>query len=42
MRHGAEREAAKVATASAEGEARGLRLAPEEAKRPYLPGWFGL
>ena len=31
----AEREAAKVAAASAEGEAKGLRLALEEAQRPF-------
>ena len=37
----AEREAAKVAAASAEGEARGLRLALEEARRPFWRRWLG-
>jgi chromosome segregation ATPase len=36
-----ERGAAKVAAASAEGEARGLRLALEEARRPFWRRWFG-
>ena len=36
----AEREAAKVA-AAAEGEAKGLRLALEEAKRPFWRRWLG-
>ena len=35
-----EREAAKVAAASAEGEARGLRLALEEARRPFWRRWL--
>jgi hypothetical protein len=37
----AEREAAKVAAASAEGEAKGLRLALEEARRPFWRRWLG-
>ena len=37
----AEREAAKVAAAAAEGEAKGLRLALEEARRPFWRRWFG-
>jgi hypothetical protein len=37
----AEREAAKVAAASAEGEAKGLRLALEEARRPFWRRWWG-
>ncbi len=37
----AEREAAKVAAASAEGEAKGLRLAVEEARRPFWRRWLG-
>jgi flagellar biosynthesis/type III secretory pathway protein FliH len=36
-----EREAAKVATASAEGRAEGLRLALEEARRPFWRRWLG-
>ncbi len=36
-----EREAAKVAAALAEGEARGLRLALEEARRPFWRRWLG-
>lgn len=36
-----EREAAKVAAASAEGEAKGLRLALEEARRPFWRRWIG-
>jgi flagellar biosynthesis/type III secretory pathway protein FliH len=35
----AERKAAKVA--AAEGEAKGLRLALEEAKRPFWRRWLG-
>jgi hypothetical protein len=34
-------EAAKVAAASAEGEAKGLRLALEEARRPFWRRWLG-
>jgi hypothetical protein len=37
----AEREAAKVAAASAAGEAKGLRLALEEARRPFWRRWLG-
>jgi hypothetical protein len=37
----AEREAAKVAAASTEGEAKGLRLALEEARRPFWRRWLG-
>jgi hypothetical protein len=37
----AECEAAKVAAASAEGEAKGLRLALEEARRPFWRRWLG-
>lgn len=37
----AEREAAKVAAASAEGRAEGLRLALEEARRPFWRRWIG-
>ncbi len=37
----AEREAAKVAAASAEGRAEGLRLALEEARRPFWRRWLG-
>jgi hypothetical protein len=37
----AEREAAKVAAASAEGEAKGLRLALDEARRPFWRRWWG-
>ena len=37
----AEREAAKVAAAAAEGEAKGLRLALEEARRPFWRRWLG-
>ncbi len=37
----AEREAAKVAAASTEGEAKGLRLALEEARRPFWRRWMG-
>jgi hypothetical protein len=33
--------AAKVAAASAEGEAKGLRLALEEARRPFWRRWLG-
>jgi hypothetical protein len=36
-----EREAAKVAAAAAEGEAKGLRLALEEARRPFWRRWLG-
>ena len=36
----AEREAAKVAAAGAEGEAKGLRLALEEARRPFWRRWL--
>jgi chromosome segregation ATPase len=36
-----EREAARVAAASAEGEAKGLRLALEEARRPFWRRWWG-
>ena len=36
----AEREAAKVAAASAEGEAKGLRLALDEARRPFWRRWL--
>ncbi len=36
-----EREAAKVAAASAEGRAEGLRLALEEAQRPFWRRWLG-
>ena len=36
-----EREAAKVAAAGAEGEAKGLRLALEEARRPFWRRWLG-
>ena len=36
-----EREAAKVAAALAEGEARGLRLALERAERPFWKRWLG-
>ena len=36
-----EREAAKVSAASAEGEAKGLRLALEEARRPFWRRWIG-
>ncbi len=35
------REAAKVAAAAAEGEAKGLRLALEEARRPFWRRWLG-
>ena len=37
----AEREAAKVAAAAAEGEVKGLRLALEEARRPFWRRWLG-
>ncbi len=37
----AEREAAKVAAATVEGEAKGLRLALEEARRPFWRRWLG-
>ena len=37
----AEREAARIAAASAEGEARGLRLALDEARRPFWRRWLG-
>ena len=37
----AEREAAKVAAAAADGEAKGLRLALEEARRPFWRRWLG-
>ena len=36
----AEREAARTATAAAEGEAKGLRLALEEAQRPFWRRWL--
>ncbi len=36
-----EREAAKVAAAAAEGEAKGLRLALDEARRPFWRRWLG-
>jgi chromosome segregation ATPase len=36
----AEREAAKVAAAAAEGRAEGLRLALEEARRPFWRRWL--
>ena len=36
-----EREAAKVAAASAEGEAKGVRLALEDARRPFWRRWLG-
>ncbi len=36
-----EREATKVAAAAAEGEAKGLRLALEEARRPFWRRWLG-
>ncbi len=36
-----EAEAAKVAAAAAEGEAKGLRLALEEARRPFWRRWLG-
>jgi hypothetical protein len=36
-----QREAAKVAAAAAEGEAKGLRLALEEARRPFWRRWLG-
>jgi hypothetical protein len=36
-----QREAAKVAAAAAEGEAKGLRLALEEARRPSWRRWLG-
>jgi chromosome segregation ATPase len=35
------RESAKVAAAAAEGEAKGLRLALEEARRPFWRRWIG-
>ncbi len=37
----AKREAAKVAAAAAEGEAKGLRLALAEARRPFWRRWLG-
>ena len=37
----AERQAAKVAAAAAEGEAKGLRLTLEEARRPFWRRWLG-
>ncbi len=36
-----DREAAKVAAAAAEGEAKGLRLTLEEARRPFWRRWLG-
>jgi hypothetical protein len=36
-----EREEARVARAAAEGEAKGLRLALEEARRPFWRRWIG-
>lgn len=37
----AEREAARIAAAAAEGEAKGLRLALDEARRPFWRRWIG-
>jgi hypothetical protein len=37
----AEREQARVQAAAAEGEVRGLRLALEEARRPFWRRWLG-
>jgi hypothetical protein len=37
----AEREAGRVAAAAAEGEAKGLREALAEARRPFWRRWFG-
>jgi hypothetical protein len=37
----AEREQARVQAAAAEGEAKGLRLALEEARRPFWRRWLG-
>ena len=37
----AEREAARIAAAAAEGRAEGLRLALEEARRPWWRRWLG-
>ena len=37
----AEREIAKVAAAAAEGEAKGLREALAEARRPFWRRWLG-
>ncbi len=37
----AKREAAKVAAAAAEGEAKGLRLVLAEARRPFWRRWLG-
>ncbi len=37
----AKREAAKVAAAAAEGEAKGLREALTEARRPFWRRWLG-
>jgi flagellar biosynthesis/type III secretory pathway protein FliH len=36
-----EREAARIAAAAAEGRAEGLRLALEEARRPFWRRWLG-
>jgi hypothetical protein len=37
----AEREQARVQAAAAAGEAKGLRLALEEARRPFWRRWLG-
>ena len=36
-----EREEARIRAAAAEGEAKGLRLALEEARRPFWRRWLG-